>query len=211
MQTGRPLIALTCVLLVCLAGALIMAPKGIGDLPGSTVKVLAENGHGSGVHVGHGYIITAAHVVLDKPARIKLDDGSVQEAETLWVNSDYDLALLKTPETMHASALDCRVPGIGEVIRASGNPGLLEFVSSEGKIAGAERNLGKWKRALPTDMTIVMGMSGGPVFAQDGRVIGISVGVMVAALGGMYPTLTGFGFIVPSAALCDLMAWRAIA
>lgn len=174
-------------------------------LPGSTVKIVLDAGHGSGVHIGNGYIITAAHVVGDKAPRVKLDDGSEQEAAVMWTNKAHDIALLRTASTMSASALDCRVAANGEHVIARGNPTVLEFVSSAGRIAGAEREFGPWARVLPVDMTIVMGMSGGPIFAADGRVVGISVGVLVAQL-GFAPSLTGFGAVVPSAAVCELLA-----
>lgn len=174
-------------------------------LPGSTVKIVMEQGHGSGVHIGNGYVITAAHVVGDKAPTIKLDDGSEQDAEVMWTNKAHDIALLRTASTMSASSLDCRVAANGEHVTAEGNPTVLEFVSSAGRIAGAERTFGPWVRVLPVDMTIVMGMSGGPVFAADGRVVGISVGVLVAPV-GFAASLTGFGAVVPSAAVCELLA-----
>lgn len=174
-------------------------------LPGSTVKIVLDAGHGSGVHIGNGYIITAAHVVGDKIPKVKLDDGSEQDAVVMWTNRAHDIALLRTASTMSASALDCRVAANGERVTAKGSPTVLEFVSSAGRIAGAEREFGPWARVLPVDMTIVMGMSGGPVFAADGRVVGISVGVLVASL-GFTPSLTGFGAVVPSAAVCELLA-----
>lgn len=174
-------------------------------LPGSTVKIVMDAGHGSGVHIGNGYIVTAAHVVGDKIPKVKLDDGSEQDAVVMWTNKAHDIALLRTASTMGASSLDCRVAANGEHVTAEGNPTVLEFVTSAGRIAGAEREFGPWARVLPVDMTIVMGMSGGPVFAADGRVVGISVGVLVAPV-GFAASLTGFGAVVPSAAVCELLA-----
>lgn len=174
-------------------------------LPGSTVKIVMDVSHGSGVHIGNGYIVTAAHVVGDKTPRIKLDDGSEQDAVVMWTNKAHDIALLRTASTMGASALDCRVAANGEHVTAKGNPTVLEFVSSAGRIAGAEREFGPWARVLPVDMTIVMGMSGGGVFDQRGNLVGIVVGVLVAPV-GFAASLTGFGAVVPSAAVCELLA-----
>lgn len=197
-------------LLALLACVLVTAPLRVDGLPGSTVKILAGGGHGSGVHIGDGYIISAAHV-MGEGMRLKLDNGEEQDVELLWANKAHDIALLRTKPTMQASSLDCRVANVGESVLAKGNPIALEFVSAWGVVSGREREIGPWKRALPLDAAIVMGMSGGPSFGSDGRVIGINVGVMVAALGGMYPSLTGFGFMVPAAAVCDLMGKRALA
>lgn len=207
----RPLYSflLTVGVLVCVfASALWLSPReGQAEMAGSTVKILSGGGHGSGIHIGGGYIITADHVVPSGSAKIKLDNGEVQEATILWTNKANDVALLRTEATMASSRLDCRVPGAGEAITARGNPMMLEFVASSGRIAGVERKLGRWERVVPTDLTIVMGMSGGPSFAADGRVVGINVGVMMAST-GMFPSLTGFGAMVPASVLCELLAWE---
>lgn len=187
-----------------IAGGLYSTLPAAAPLPGSTVKIVMGQGHGSGVHIGNGYIVTAAHVVGDKVPTIKADDGTEQPATVLWTNKAHDIALLRTDATMAVSPLDCRVAGYGEAVTAKGNPGPLEFITATGRVAGVEREFGPWARVLPVDMTIVMGMSGGPVLASDGRVVGISVGVLLAQV-GFSPSLTGFGAIVPSAVVCDLM------
>lgn len=168
-------------------------------LPGSTVKVVLENGHGSGVHIGNGYVLTAAHVLRGEPA-LKLDDGTEHPATVLWQNKEYDIALLRTEATMQSSSLACTALYDGQSVIARGNPSQLEFVSSAGRVVGAPRAVGPWKAAAPVDMTIVMGMSGGPTLDAAGRVVGINVGVLSAR-----GSLTGFGFIVPGSAVCELL------
>lgn len=175
-------------------------------LPSSTVKVVLSLGHGSGVHIGNGYIVTAAHVAGDKQTvTLKLDNGKEQAATVLWVNKAHDIALLRTDATMSASHLSCRVAAVGEALTARGNPAAAEFIAASGRVAGSEREFGPWKRVLITDMTTIPGMSGGGVFDVEGDVVGITVGVLVVPL-GFAPSLTGFGTIVPSAAVCDLLA-----
>lgn len=173
-------------------------------LPSSIVKVLVGDGHGSGVHIGNGYIVTAAHVTQEQSVKLKLTDGTEVEAETLWENRAYDVALVRTEARLQASPLSCETAKTGANIRAFGNPMAMEFLEAAGRVAGAAREFGPWKSVLPVDMTIVMGMSGGPTLDEGGRVVGINVGVMVASLGG-FPSLTGFGAIVPSSVVCDLM------
>lgn len=173
----------------------------------SVVFVSVDKGHGSGVHIGQGYVLTAAHVV-DGATMIKLKtaDGKFRPADVLWVNKTYDIALLKTdPAGIGAATLACRYAHTGEDIRAIGNPVSLEFVSSYGRIAGEVRQLGPWKSVLVTDITTVPGQSGGPVFDEGGALVGITVGVINVPL-GISASLTGFGTIVPSQAVCDLMA-----
>jgi serine protease Do len=183
----------------------------------AVVKVTLANCHGSGVNIGDGFIVTAAHVAGDATTvKIKTSTGKEVDADVLWINKTYDLALLRTADMIgKGTHIDCRTAKAGETIQAAGNPLDLEFVSSFGRIAGDVREIGPWKEALVTDITTVMGQSGGPVFEADGRVIGITVGVFAAPLKGgkdaagadIYtPTMTGFGMVVPSSAICRLLA-----
>lgn len=178
------------------------------SLPGSVVKIVLPKGHGSGVHIGDGYVITAAHVVgVATGVTVKLDDSTEQPAEVLWANKAYDVALIRTADTMRSAPLQCRTPSLGEHLSASGNPLGFEFINTEGRVAGAARHVGTWKLVVPVDMTIIMGMSGGPVFDARGNVVGISIGVALVQL-GISPSLTGIGFIVPGKTICDPIARR---
>lgn len=178
------------------------------DKPGETVKILTVTGHGSGVHIGNGYIVTAAHVVSGaSTVTLRLDDETEQPGEVLWFNTVYDVALIRTTDTLREAPLQCRIPKTGEMVRASGNPLTMEFISTNGRVAGVVREMGPWKLAVPVDITILMGMSGGPVFDMRGNVVGINIGVAMAQL-GFTPSLTGIGVIVPGKAICDLIARR---
>lgn len=171
------------------------------------VKVQMKNGHGSGVHVGDGYVITAAHVVKEaKTVTLKTKDGKTRAADVLWVNTDYDIALLRSQDTkMDAADLDCRVASVGDAITSYGNPLHVEFASAYGRIAGEPRSFGPRKSVFVTDITTVMGQSGGPVFDAEGRLIGITVGVMGAPIGFGH-SLVGYGFVVDSRSICGLLA-----
>lgn len=195
--------------LACLiAGAAYFAypASAVPQLAASTVKVVNTKGHGSGVHIGGGYIITAAHVVGDEQSfTLNATVGAPRKADLLWVNKAYDIALLRTSAAgLGVSPLDCRFIPAGSPVTAMGNPAQVEFVTTYGKIAGAPRQYGPWKSVYVTDMTTVMGQSGGPAFDEAGNVIGITVGVMGAQI-GLFPTLVGFGFVVPSESVCELM------
>lgn len=181
-----------------------------------SVKLIGSNGHGSGTHIGGGYILTAAHVVDGaKSMKLKTSNGRFRYARVLWTNAQYDVALLRTGEEGMATAhLSCAVLHEGDLIRADGNPLNIEFVSSSGKISGGLRDTGMPDgkgpaKAYITDMTTVMGMSGGGVFDQRGDLIGITSAVAIAPLQtgpqSAVPSLTGFGFVVPSSVVCELM------
>ncbi|MEZ2132445.1 MULTISPECIES: S1C family serine protease [unclassified Sinorhizobium] len=172
----------------------------------AAVLIKLESGHGSGVHIGNGFVLTASHVADGSKAfKLQTVDGKTKDAEVLWTNKQYDISLLRTdPAGLPAATLKCEYAHDGEAIQAVGNPLSLEFVSAFGRIAGGNRSLGPWKSVLVTDITTVPGQSGGGVFDADGNLIGITVGVLNAQV-GLGVSLTGFGAIVPSQAICDLM------
>lgn len=170
--------------LALLVACLSYTATAPAPLPSAIVKVLVGQGHGSGVHIGNGYVLTAAHVTQGKSVKLKLTDGTEVAAETLWENRAYDIALLRTEARMDVAPLVCRTAATGEHLTAYGNPMVLEFVSADGKVAGGVREFGPWKSVLPVDMTIVMGMSGGAVLDRQGNVAGIAVGVLLGNLMG---------------------------
>lgn len=189
--------------LILLAILVACAPE---KRPDSTVKVTTETGHGSGVSIGKGYIISAAHVVKDaKSVSIKTKAGVVHPATVLWVNDAKDIALLHTSAKLPSSPLSCREVKSGEPITASGNPSDMEFLDMRGFIAGNARKIGPWEDALPADVTLIGGMSGGPAFDDAGEVVGINVGHMSIPMGfGM--SWVRASVIVPSSTVCRLMA-----
>lgn len=168
------------------------------------VMLSDATGHGSGVHIGNGYIITAAHVAgANKTMAAKASDGSTREAAVLWSNDKYDIALLRVPDPQNLAVvpLSCETPARGEKIRAFGNPIDLEFVWTSGEVVGVPISYGPWPSVVPVNMTIVPGQSGGADLNDDGEVVGISVGVMVSSFG-----MAGIGYIVPASTVCMLLA-----
>lgn len=173
----------------------------------ATVKVVVGNGHGSGVHIGGGLYLTAAHVVGDeKLVRLKTDRGNEASAHVMWVAKAYDVALVSADTNLPAkpATLNCAEVYVGQRVTAAGNPLNLEFITSYGTVAAKSSHVPGWRSLATLDATIVMGMSGGPVFDEQGRVAGVTVAVQVAPL-GFAGSLTRFGFMVPSSSICRLM------
>ena len=172
----------------------------------STVKVVLKDGHGSGVYIGNNEVLTAAHVALGEAGLVKViaADGKEKFATVAWLNMDYDLALLRirgdVPETLLKSEVSCKTPAIGERIEAYGSPGANDFLTMKGYVAGGVTSKDKWKEVISADLTILPGMSGGPVFNSKGEVAGISVGVAL-----IYGGIVRIGFVVPGSTICKLM------
>ena len=175
----------------------------------ATVKFFVGESVGSGVHIGEGYIITAAHVVDGaKTARVKARDGKEYEADVLWANKAYDIALVQVADTqaIPTASMSCRTAAVGENIKAVGNPFGIEFLSAFGRISGEPREfLPNWKLAFVVDMTTLGGQSGGPVFDESGSIIAIIVGGMLSPSGKDSRSPTGYNFAVPSAVVCKLL------
>ena len=142
-----------------------------------------------------------------QPPRAPLSKFSQQAATAPAFISEMALfSLLRTSsDGLGIAKLACHAVKVGDPIVAYGNPLKIEFVAAYGKIAGEPRETGPWKSVYVTDITTVMGQSGGGTFADNGDLIGITVGVMAAQV-GLSGSLVGYGFVVPSADICGLLA-----
>lgn len=193
---------------------------------GSSVRIELPAGLGSGVYIGHGVIITAAHVVGDAPRAVIGNDqegkpiygpptvklisdlGDVQTGEVLWINKVYDIAAVRPSNAKRFTAanLACRDAIVGEGIAAEGNPVGVQFITMHGYVSGEARELQpQWKSAFVTDMTTISGMSGGPTYDEFGEVIGITVGAMDPHGEVGKAASAGMGFAVPSSVVCGLL------
>lgn len=198
--------ALAAVVIAAFVYAKPVRPPVVGE---SAVKVIVGQGHGSGVYIGQGLILTAAHVVdtaKDGKVTIKTEIGNIIKGRVLWAAKTQDVALLRVESHygLRAAKLSCRELEIGEIINARGSPGPIEFFTSWGRVAGSKRSLGRWEVAYLTDMTAVMGMSGGPVMDASGAVVGLVVGGLVVPM-GFSASLTGVSWVVPGSAICPLL------
>lgn len=172
----------------------------------SSVKVQMADGHGSGVHIGDGLILSAEHVVRDAEiVQLKLTDGTTRDATVLWVNPESDVALLQTaPDGLAASPLNCAPPVVGEVVTVTGNPLFLEFVTTRGHIAGGASQVQDWASVATVDMTILPGMSGAGSINERNEVVGLAIAFLSIPI-GFSASATGLGMIVDAEHICGLM------
>lgn len=171
------------------------------------VAIGDEGAHGSGVHIGNGLVLTAAHVADDPEVKgdLSIVDslGAKHSVETLWVNHKYDVALLRMtdPKKVNESEVSCRYLNLGEKLSFSGNPLDLHNITTFGNIADPEiMQVGPWAEVYTVSAQLAPGMSGGPAFDKDGYVVGINVG-LIATKAGNY----ALSFIVPGRTVCHLL------
>lgn len=172
------------------------------------VKVMAGDGHGSGVHIGNNQVITAAHVVAgQKLVRVKTMAGEETTGEVLWFNTEYDVALVQAYDLrdVRTAELVCGDLPVGSPISVTGYPGRLEFIRTSGAVASLPApRLPHWRMAYIADLTVMGGNSGGPAYDSEGRVRGIVVGVALQSV-GFSSSIVPFTYVVPGSVLCTLM------
>ena len=157
------------------------------------------NGMGTGIIVDpRGYIVTNHHVVEDVSVlRIRLADGTTQNAVIVARSPEVDLALIKIepaaplPTMPLGTAADLMV---GETVLAIGNAYGYEHTVSVGIVSAIKRDVSlnkdmSYKALIQTDASINPGNSGGPLVNVNGELVGVNVAIRAGA--------QGIGFAIP--------------
>ena len=157
---------------------------------------------GSGfVYGNQGYIITNNHVIENgREFEISFNDNTIRKATLIGRDIETDIAVLKltTPYSAPpATIANSDAVEIGDWAIAIGSPFGLGNSFSVGVISGRNRDLqsGRFDNFLQTDAAINSGNSGGPLFNDNGQVIGVNTAIVAGAKGGGN---IGIGFAIPS-------------
>ena len=148
----------------------------------SVVQVRSgDHGGGAGVIVHtEGLVVTNAHVVRNKTLRITLQDGRTVPGRLLAIDRERDLAAVSidaknlTPIEMG----DSKSLQAGQWVMSLGHPWGITNAVTAGVVVGTgvERH---WRRGSSRDWVVVNlhlrpGYSGGPLFDDQGRLLGIN-------------------------------------
>ena len=158
-------------------------------------------GRGSGFIVDPaGTIVTNNHVVQDaKSVTILLDDGTELVAKVIGRDARTDLAVLKVDaggKTLPFIQLgDSAAVRPGEWVVAMGNPFGLGGTVTAGIVSAKGRDIGAgpYDQFIQIDAPINQGNSGGPLFNQDGKVVGVNSAILSPSGGSI-----GIGFAIPA-------------
>lgn len=146
-----------------------------------------------------GTIVTNNHVVKDaESVTVTLDNGKTVPAKIVGTDPRTDIAVLKInvghplPYIELGESNDVRP---GEWVVAMGNPFGLGGTVTAGIVSAISRDIGDgpYDQFIQTDAPINEGNSGGPLFTQQGKVIGMNTAILSPSGGSI-----GIGFAIPS-------------
>jgi serine protease Do len=146
-----------------------------------------------------GTIVTNNHVVKDaESVSVTLNDGKTLPAKVIGTDPRTDIAVLKVdagqrlPYIALGESNDVKP---GEWVVAMGNPFGLGGTVTAGIVSAISRDIGDgpYDQFIQTDAPINEGNSGGPLFTQQGKVIGMNTAILSPSGGSI-----GIGFAIPS-------------
>jgi serine protease Do len=162
--------------------------------------VRAVEARGSGFIIDtNGTIVTNNHVVEgEQSVSVRLDDGTTLPARIVGRDKRTDIAVLKVdaghplPYIQLGNSRDVKP---GEWVVAMGNPFGLGGSVTHGIVSAVSRDIGEgpYDQFIQVDAPINRGNSGGPLFTQDGKVIGMNTAILSPSGGSI-----GIGFAIPS-------------
>jgi hypothetical protein len=195
-------------LLVAISAAVTVAAQSAVNIArqhaNSVVTILTEDANrqslslGSGFIVSNGKIVTNYHVIEGAKYATALTQGGVKyPIDGVFAHSGtHDLAVLSAPGIVGNMSISSSFPEVGEKIYAIGSPEGLSNSISEGIVSGLRNMNGV--QMIQISAAISSGSSGGPVFSDNGSVIGVAVGTLTSG--------QNLNFAIPTQLLIPLIS-----
>ena len=185
--------------------------EGSGGLPFPFGQMIphaqprAVEARGSGFIIdADGTIVTNNHVVKDaRSLEVTLDDGTELPAKVIGTDPRTDLAVLKVNAGHKLPFIqlgESESVKPGQWVVAMGNPFGLGGTVTAGIVSARGRDIGDgpYDSFIQIDAPINQGNSGGPLFTQDGKVVGVNTAILSPTGGSV-----GIGFAIPSDTVQD--------
>jgi serine protease Do len=152
-----------------------------GEVGPSVVGLGRGWGHGSGVVIADGSVLTSAHNLRREEVTVSFGDGRREAGTVAGVDSDLDLAVLAV-DTGDAPAVRWEpgdALGIGAPVVALANPGGRGLRATFGFVSSGERSFRgprgrRIRGAIEHTAPLPRGSSGGPLVDADGGLVGIN-------------------------------------
>ncbi|MDX2006461.1 MAG: trypsin-like peptidase domain-containing protein [Meiothermus sp.] len=164
----------------------------------AVVAIEHRQGQGSGLGLApDGYLLTNAHVVGNqRKVGVHLLSGEKLEGSVVGSDPPTDLAVVRLDGTRSLATLPLasKLPAVGHLVIAMGNPLRLAGSVSLGVVSALDRTLptqgSLLEGLLQTDAAVNPGNSGGPLVNAWGEVVGVNTAII--------PRAQGIGFAVPA-------------
>ncbi len=186
------------------------APTPFGMQPGGPHEGGARpaEARGSGFIIDdRGTVVTNNHVVRGATSvTVTLDDGTTLPAKVIGRDARTDIAVLRMQAGHTLPFIQLGDSGVvrpGEWVVAMGNPFGLGGSVTAGIVSANGRDIGSgpYDNFIQIDAPINRGNSGGPLFTQDGRVVGVNTAILSPSGGSI-----GIGFAIPSNTVRSVVA-----
>jgi serine protease Do len=175
----------------------------------ATVLIEHAKGHGTGTIVGPHAVLTAYHVVQEAPLAVTFFNGPAVGGRVTWVDEKLDLALVDVPVPTNYPKIElaCGDLHVGQHLVSVGHPTQSRWVAVGGYLPTTS-SIGAGQ-LVPLGFPIGLGTSGGPVFDEAGRVVGITLAILAernraSAAYDRYKD-TGIGLMLPARDFCDTL------
>lgn len=175
-------------------------PFPFNQMPGMHPQRHMVEARGSGFIVdSKGTVVTNNHVVNGaKSVTVTLDDGTTLPAKVVGRDPRTDVAVLRVSAKKALPFIelgDSATVKPGQWVVAMGNPFGLGGTVTAGIVSALGRDIGNgpYDQFIQIDAPINQGNSGGPLFTQDGKVVGINTAILSPSGGSV-----GIGFAIPS-------------
>src|SRR4051794_38815870 len=160
------------------------AVAGVAERVGPGVVGLGRGwARGSGVVVGPGRVLTAAHVLRGDEVTVTFADGRSAPGRVLGADTDLDVAVVET-ETGDAPVVEWDADAVvqlsvGTPVLALANPGGHGLRTTFGLVSATGRSFrGPRGRRIPGSIEhtapLPRGSSGGPLVDPEGRLLGLN-------------------------------------
>jgi len=130
---------------------------------------------GSGVVIARGQVVTNCHVIKDAVSLRVKQNNTTYKATLHYADFDRDVCQLSVPELTAPpiSMGDAKTLQPGAEVVAIGAPEGLELTISSGLVSSL-RDFGNGTKIIQTSAAISPGSSGGGLFDDEGRLVGIT-------------------------------------